>query len=135
MQAPVIELKDVVFRWAAGAPCLDIPAMAVMRGETVLLRGPSGSGKSTLLALLGGVMTPVHGSLGVLGNDLSTLSPRLRDRFRADHIGMLFQQFNLITYLSVIENVLFPCRSSARRRACSKALISTGRCGNGRSRT
>lgn len=119
MDAPVIELHDVVFGWnatAGAAPCIDIPAMSLQRGETVLLRGPSGSGKSTLIALLGGIIVPAKGSLRILGNEFSSLSSTQRDRFRADHIGMLFQQFNLITYLSVMENVLLPCRFSARRR-------------------
>jgi putative ABC transport system ATP-binding protein len=126
MDVPVIELNNVLFGWdaaaASGNPtCIDIPAMSVQRGETVLLRGPSGSGKSTLLALLGGVIAPASGRVRILDHDFSALSPTRRDRIRADHIGMLFQQFNLISYLSVFENVLLPCRFSARRRATASA--------------
>jgi len=116
MTEAVISLEQLRFAWpGTGVPCLDIDTMQVERGATVLLRGPSGSGKSTLLALLGGVLTPASGRLTILGQDMAKLSPSGRDRFRADHIGMLFQQFNLITYLPVIDNVLLPCRFSRRR--------------------
>ena len=87
-----------------------------MAGERVFIHGPSGSGKSTLLGLLGGVLTPERGALRVLGADLATLPSSQRDRFRADHVGFLFQMFNLVPYLSVLDNVLLPCRFSARRR-------------------
>ena len=114
--APVIQIADLLFRWSAGAaPCLDIPAFEVPAGERVFLYGPSGSGKSTLLGLLGGVLVPERGSLRLLGTELTALSAAARDRFRADHIGFVFQQFNLIPYLSVIDNVLLPARFSPRR--------------------
>jgi putative ABC transport system ATP-binding protein len=67
--------------------------------------------------LLAGVVTPQHGTVRVLGRDLAALRAAARDRFRADHIGYIFQLFNLIPYLSVIENVCLPCGFSARRRA------------------
>ena len=85
-------------------------------GERVFIHGPSGSGKSTLLALLGGVLIPERGSVQVLGTELSSLPPARRDRFRGDHVGFVFQLFNLVPYLSVLENVVLPCRFSARRR-------------------
>jgi len=85
-------------------------------GERVFIHGPSGSGKSTLLALLGGVLIPERGSVQVLGTELSSLPPARRDRFRGDHVGFVFQLFNLVPYLSVLENVMLPCRFSARRR-------------------
>lgn len=111
-----ITLQGLRFRWRRDLPlCLNIPRLAVPAGAHVFLHGPSGSGKSTLLGLLGGVLVPEHGSVTVLGQRLSALGGRGRDRFRADHIGFLFQQFNLIPYLSVIDNVLLPCRFSRRR--------------------
>ncbi len=111
-----ITLHDLRFRWRRDLPlCLDIPQLAVPAGARVFLHGPSGSGKSTLLGLLGGVLVPEQGSVTVLGQSLSALGSRARDRFRADHIGFLFQQFNLIPYLPVIDNVLLPCRFSHRR--------------------
>lgn len=80
------------------------------------MRGPSGSGKSTLLSLLAGVVTPQDGKVRVLGSDLGALGGAARDRLRADHIGFIFQMFNLIPYLSVVENVGLPCGFSERRR-------------------
>jgi putative ABC transport system ATP-binding protein len=87
----------------------------------VLVHGPSGSGKSTLLGLLGGVLLPQHGVVRVLDTELTRLGAISRDRFRADHIGFIFQQFNLIPYLSVVDNVLLPCRFSRRRRERAQA--------------
>ncbi|MFX5522090.1 ATP-binding cassette domain-containing protein, partial [Acinetobacter baumannii] len=78
---------------------------------------PSGSGKTTLLSLLAGVVAPNRGTIRVAGTDLTALAPARRDRFRADHLGIIFQQLNLLPYLSVLDNVLLPCRFSARRKA------------------
>jgi putative ABC transport system ATP-binding protein len=114
----VLALDALSFRWNKAHPaCLDIDRFAIEAGERVFLHGPSGSGKSTLLALLGGILIPERGSVRVLGTDLTTLSAGERDRFRVDHVGFIFQQFNLIPYLSVIDNVLLPCRFSSLRRA------------------
>ena len=115
---PIIQLKDLQFTWPAQhAPVLDIAELAVEAGERIFIHGPSGSGKSTLLGLLGGVLVPQRGSIRVLGSELNRMRPAERDRFRSDHVGFLFQLFNLVPYLSVIENVVLPCRFSARRRA------------------
>lgn len=122
MAEPVVRIDDLVFRWpAAGSPCLNIPHFEIEAGERVFLHGPSGSGKSTLLGLLGGVLAAEQGRLRLLGSDLTQLRPTARDRFRADHVGFLFQQFNLIPYLSMLDNVLLPCRFSRRRRERASA--------------
>jgi putative ABC transport system ATP-binding protein len=114
----VLALSAVRFSWPdAGAPALVIESLSLTRGERVFLRGPSGSGKSTLLNLIAGVVTPQRGAVNALGRELSVMNGAARDRFRADHIGYIFQMFNLIPYLSVIENVWLPCRFSERRRA------------------
>lgn len=114
---PVVELSGVRFSWVEKAPpVIDIETLRVERGERVFLRGPSGSGKSTLLSLLGGVSRPQAGTVRVLGQNLGTLGGAARDRFRADNIGFIFQMFNLIPYLSVVENVTLPCGFSSRRR-------------------
>lgn len=84
---------------------LDIPSWHVQQGERVFLQGPSGSGKSTLLNLLAGILTTAHGSVEILGQDLAALSAHQRDIFRARHIGIVFQQFNLIPYLNVLDNI------------------------------
>ncbi|NWG32428.1 MAG: ABC transporter ATP-binding protein [Rhodocyclaceae bacterium] len=111
-------LDQLLFRWPRqAAPCLDIAHFEVAAGERVFLHGPSGSGKSTLLGLLGGVAVPERGRVALLGEDLVRLPNRARDAFRADHIGFVFQQFNLLPWLSALDNVLLPCTFSARRRA------------------
>lgn len=113
---PVIQIDNLLFRWSAGEkPCLDIPSMEIQPGERIFLHGPSGSGKSTLLGLLGGVLAPERGTIRLLNSEMSRISATARDRFRADHVGIIFQQFNLVPYLSVIDNVILPCRFSARR--------------------
>jgi putative ABC transport system ATP-binding protein len=111
-------LDQLLFRWPRqAAPCLDIAHFEVAAGERVFLHGPSGSGKSTLLGLLGGVAVPERGRVALLGEDLVRQPNRARDAFRADHIGFVFQQFNLLPWLSALDNVLLPCTFSARRRA------------------
>ncbi len=111
-----ISLHNLEFRWHKQAPpTLLIDRLDVPRGERLFLRGPSGSGKSTLLSLLGGVSQPQSGVLEVLGEPFHLMRGARRDRFRADHIGFVFQLFNLLPYLSMVENVTLPCRFSPRR--------------------
>lgn len=115
--APVIELRDVRFRWSADGPwVLDVPEFAVARGEHVFLAGPSGSGKSSLLSLVAGIALAQSGTVRVLDQAPAELRGAARDRFRADHLGVVFQLFNLLPYLSVLENVTLACRFSPRRR-------------------
>lgn len=115
---PMVAVERLHFQWrGAAAPCLDIDSLHLLPGERVFLHGPSGSGKSTLLGLLGGVLLPQSGSVRLLDTDLAALSGRARDRFRVDHVGFIFQQFNLIAHLPVLDNVLLPCRFSQRRHA------------------
>jgi len=112
-----ITLTDLEFSWQAGTrPILAIDRLEVKRGERLFIKGPSGSGKSTLLSLLGGVTTPQQGTVEVLGQALQKLSGARRDHFRAAHIGFVFQMFNLLPYLSTVENVTLPCRFSKARR-------------------
>ena len=99
---------------------LDIDELRVAPGERVFLFGPSGSGKSTLLSLIGGLVVPQSGAVRILDCDMTDMSGSARDRFRADHIGFIFQMFNLIPYLSVLENVCLPCGFSARRHAATR---------------
>jgi putative ABC transport system ATP-binding protein len=115
--APAIALDHVRYEWTPGNPVLDLPTLVINRGERVFLRGPSGSGKSTLLGVIAGVLRPRSGSVRVFGRELSTLRGAERDAFRAAHIGFIFQSFNLIPYLSLVENVALPARFSAERRA------------------
>ena len=118
MAGAEITLSQVRFRWGRREPlALDLPLFEVAAGERVFVKGPSGSGKTTLLNLLGGVAVPEAGRVAVMGTDLTALSGARRDAFRADHIGFIFQMFNLVPYLSLLENVVLPCRFSAQRRA------------------
>jgi putative ABC transport system ATP-binding protein len=112
----IITIRDLEFRWRPEVPpVLAIDRLTVTRGERLFIKGASGSGKSTLLSLLGGVVTPQRGSVEVLGEPLQTMGGAHRDRFRADHIGFVFQLFNLLPYLSTVQNVTLPCRFSRRR--------------------
>ncbi|HSI59619.1 MAG TPA: ATP-binding cassette domain-containing protein [Ideonella sp.] len=113
----MIRIKDLHYAWARGGPdCIAIPALHISAGSTVFLHGPSGGGKSTLLGLLAGVLLPQQGEVSVMGQSWKALSGAQRDRFRADHVGYIFQQFNLLSYLSVLDNVLLPCRVSPLRQ-------------------
>ncbi|MEC5398748.1 ABC transporter ATP-binding protein [Uliginosibacterium sp. H1] len=116
--SPVVALRDLHYRWPGQAGAgLRLPALTLAAGEHLFLHGPSGSGKSTLLGLVAGVLRAQQGSVQVLGQALEQLGGAARDRLRGEHMGIVFQQFNLLPYLSVIDNVLLPCRFSARRRA------------------
>lgn len=120
--APAVELRNVEFSWNGRDPVLAVPEFTVMPQERVLIQGPSGSGKSTLLGLIGGVLVPGAGTVRVLGHDLGALTGSRRDAFRAEHIGFIFQMFNLIPYLSLLDNVLLPALfSPARRRRIGPA--------------
>jgi len=111
-------MAGVRFRWPGRQGfSLTVDRFTVARGETLLLTGPSGSGKSTLLSLLCGVVTPREGSIAILGSEMTHLSPLQRDRFRAEHFGIVFQMFNLLPYLSILDHVLLPLSFAKGRRA------------------
>lgn len=112
-----IEIKNLTFKYNNQTrETLHIDELSVEPGEKIFLHGPSGSGKSTLLELLAGVLVPSSGSISLLSKKLESLSPAQRDAFRADHIGYIFQSFNLIPYLSVEENITLPLYLSAQKR-------------------
>ncbi|MEE8308459.1 MAG: ABC transporter ATP-binding protein [Gammaproteobacteria bacterium] len=113
--ANAVAVSDLRFAYPAAELTLDIPALTIARGEHAFLKGPSGSGKSTLLALLGGVLAPTSGRISLLEQPLAELTATKRDRFRANHVGFIFQLFNLLPYLSVLDNVTLPCHFSDRR--------------------
>lgn len=115
MSDALIELTDVSFAWPGQPALLDIPTLRLGRGETLFLKGPSGSGKTTLLGLLGAVHKADRGSIRLLGQELGELGFAARDRFRVEHTGYIFQQFNLLPFLSVRENIELPCRFSKVR--------------------
>jgi len=113
----IVHLTDVRFAWPGEpAPVLSIPEFSMDRGERVFLRGPSGSGKTTLLSIIAAVLEPQSGRVVVDGISLDSLRGGKRDQFRVDRIGLVFQQFNLLPFLSVGDNVRLPCRFSKTRR-------------------
>lgn len=114
---PAVLLENLRFAYRRGRPVLDIECLEVPSGERVFLHGPSGSGKTTLLGLLTGVLRADAGVVRILGTDLSTLSGSRRDAFRGESLGYIFQMFNLIPYLTALDNIILPCRVSPARRA------------------
>jgi|TARA_B110000908_G_C10178450_1_gene414407 putative ABC transport system ATP-binding protein len=102
-----IQLKDVHFAYpkAQNIDILKIKSWSVSAQDQVFVHGPSGGGKSTLLNLLSGMLTATTGEVSVLGERLDIMNVRQRDCFRANHIGYIFQQFNLIPYIDAIDNI------------------------------
>lgn len=113
----LIEIHNLEFAYTAEEKILSIPEWSINTGEKIFLYGPSGMGKTTFLEILAGVLQPQKGMVKILNQDLATLSASERDRFRAAHMGYIFQSFNLIPYLSVKENIALPCQLSSARRA------------------
>jgi putative ABC transport system ATP-binding protein len=111
-----IDIERLSFAYRAAKPVLNISELKIVKGEKVFLHGPSGSGKTTLLGILAGVMKARQGQVKILGRDLTTLSGPARDALRGSHIGYIFQMFNLIPYLNVVENITLPCRINRERR-------------------
>ncbi len=112
----MLELKQLRYRWPASQDnVLDIATFSVAQYERVFIKGPSGCGKTTLLNLIAGVFQPTEGHIKVLDNIVSEYSGARRDKFRVDHIGIIFQQFNLLPYLSILDNVVLPCHFSQLR--------------------
>jgi putative ABC transport system ATP-binding protein len=113
----LIEVKNLKYRYASSTrDTLFIPEFTVQKGERVYLYGPSGSGKTTFLEVLAGILKVEQGEVKILGSDLATLSVKARDHFRAEHLGYIFQSFNLIPYLSVYENIDLPLHLNQKRR-------------------
>ncbi|MBP7339674.1 ABC transporter ATP-binding protein [Niveispirillum sp.] len=102
--ANLIDLDNVIHR-AGGHPILRVEHLSLPPGRHGLLLGPSGSGKTTLLHMLAGLMVPDQGSLSLLGHDLRAIGDAGRDRLRADHVGIVFQQLHLIAAVSVADNL------------------------------
>ena len=111
-----IELENVVYSWPGQKqPILRIPRFSLGQGETLFLSGPSGGGKSTLISLVAGILQPASGCVSVNGVRVDLLPGSTRDAFRGDAMGLIFQQFNLIPHLCMLDNVLLPCRFSSAR--------------------
>ena len=119
----MLDIRHLQFTWpgaTAESGRLAIDRLSLAAGRTAFLYGPSGCGKSTLLGLMAGVLVAQSGSVTLLGQDWASLRGGRHDARRADHVGVIFQQFNLLPYQSVLDNVLLPCRFSATRaRRCA----------------
>ncbi len=111
----MIALRAVQFAYRGGSFRLDIPSFTMQSGERLAVIGPSGSGKTTLLNLIAGILTPVKGRVEVAGSEVSALTDARRRDFRIRNIGFVFQDFELLDYLNVLDNILHPYRISALR--------------------
>ena len=113
MNNSIIHIEDLQFNWdKSKVPFIIIPELDVLKSEHLLIKGDSGSGKTTFLNLISGVLPVSRGEIKILGENLVDVSSSKRDAIRANHMGVIFQMFNLIPYLSVIENVLIPIHFS-----------------------
>jgi putative ABC transport system ATP-binding protein len=111
LDSPAIEVRDLEMTYGKGTTrvlALRGANLTIPRGEFVAIMGPSGSGKSTLLHILGALESPTSGSVAVAGNRYEGLDDKRLTRFRRDHIGFVFQFFNLLGSLTALENVLLP---------------------------
>ncbi|MEU9393161.1 ABC transporter ATP-binding protein [Streptomyces sp. NPDC048324] len=123
LHPPVIAIREVTRRYGEGPPALTDVSLTVHAGEAVAVLGPSGSGKSTLLNMIAGLDRPSTGSVTVDGLRVDELGEKRSAHYRRTRIGMVFQFFNLLDDLTVLDNVLLPAqlaglpRAEARRRA------------------
>jgi putative ABC transport system ATP-binding protein len=111
-----VDIENLSFSYRPPKTVLKIAELNIAKGERIFLHGPSGSGKTTLLGILAGVLKANQGSVKVLGQDLTQMSGPARDALRGAHIGYIFQMFNLIPYLNVLDNIMLPCRISQERQ-------------------
>ncbi|MAB63866.1 MAG: methionine ABC transporter ATP-binding protein [Marinovum sp.] len=117
MAKPVLKLRKVFFRWPGRSSfSLSLADLTVSYGEKLLLLGASGTGKSTLLSVISGTLLPDQGSVEIAKTEITKLSASARDRFRAEQLGVIFQQFNLLPFGSVADNILLPLRFAPIRR-------------------
>ncbi|RAP34572.1 methionine ABC transporter ATP-binding protein [Candidatus Marinamargulisbacteria bacterium SCGC AG-439-L15] len=117
----LITVENISFHYSKDqAFSLNVQEFSVQKNRNLFLEGPSGSGKTTFLNLITGLIKPNSGLIRIMQTEISHLTTVQCDRFRADHFGIIFQLFNLIPYLSVLENVLLPCSFSKLKR--EKAL-------------
>jgi putative ABC transport system ATP-binding protein len=106
----MIEVQDAAFRYPTGGFQLRIPHLQISEGEKVAVTGPSGSGKTTLINLVSGILAPTSGSIRVVGFDLAHLGVEDRQDLRVLKLGLVFQEFELLEYLDVLDNILLPYR-------------------------
>ena len=109
MNESIIKIDTVKFYWSKKSNFkIFVPNLEIKKGEKVLLLGESGSGKTTILSLICGFLNPLSGNIFIKGKTINQLSSKTKDEYRADNIGIIFQQFNLLPYANVVDNVLLP---------------------------
>lgn len=112
-----LSLSEIEFSYAgAKAPLLKIPEFQTKAGESIFLYGPSGAGKSTLLEIIGGIHQPQKGQMHFQGMDMMAMTGPGRDRLRADHMGFIFQSFNLLPFLTARQNIELGLHFSPRKQ-------------------
>ena len=105
-----IEINNLLFKWDNKKEFnLKIKNLVIENKKKIIIFGKSGSGKSTLLNLISGILTPTSGNLIIKNIKFNNLSQKKKDEFRANNIGVIFQQFNILDYLSPLQNILLPC--------------------------
>ena len=106
----IIEINDLLFEWKNKKQfSLKIKELKIQNKKKIIIFGRSGSGKSTLLNLISGILSPTSGTLCVKNIEINQLSQKKKDQFRANNIGVIFQEFNILGYLSPLQNILLPC--------------------------
>jgi putative ABC transport system ATP-binding protein len=116
-----IRVTDLSFAWPKQKPLYTNVSFELYPGEKFLITGPSGCGKSTLLNLLAGVVKPTAGEIWILDRRIQALSQTATDQLRGEQMGFIFQQFNLLSYLSVRDNILLPAHLFTKRKAAALA--------------
>ena len=106
-----LRLTDFSYAWPGQPPLFHVPSLDLPQGQHLFIQGPSGCGKSTFLSLLAGVQSVQSGECQVLEQSLAALSPSQRDQLRGEHMGVIFQQFNLFPHHTALDNIAVPLRS------------------------
>jgi len=131
----MIEIRGVEFRYPRGEFRLRVEHLDVGAGEKVAVTGASGAGKTTLLNLVAGIVTPARDTVAVAGETVSALNDAARRAFRITRLGFVFQDFELVEYLSVLDNILHPYRITGALRldgaVRERARMLAGRLGIG----
>lgn len=112
----MVDIKNLTFAYKKDYNVLDIPSLEIFANDKLFLYGPSGCGKTTLLSVLTGILGASEGSVKIFNTEFIGLKPSIRDHIRGSEMGYIFQLFNLVPYLNVLENILLPCKLNPLRR-------------------
>ena len=108
--ANALEINNLLFKWHNEDNfLLKIKKLSIENNNKVIMFGESGSGKSTLLNLISGILSPISGTIIIKNKKITQFTPNKKDAFRANNIGVIFQQFNILDYISPLQNILLPC--------------------------